>query len=1224
MKYVQHGSLSRSAHSIVKPRARGLLLSLLIFALALPAMAQLETGTVTGRVTDSAGAVVTKAQITLVNTGTNLTLQDTSNANGIFNFPALNPGTYKVTAKHKGFEKSVTTVEVSVGDTAHADLTLSIGSEDVTVVVTASDVYQLESQTAAVDYIVSKEEVQDLPLDGGNPYALAALVPGINPGSQFGVGLDQARGALQTVGNANFGTNGGINGSNEILLDGVPITVCCNGQPALTPSVAIVEQLRVLTSVPPAQYGRTSGGVLNYSTFSGVNRVHGQIYEFFQNTKLHAANFFAKADQYPISPAHPGDYRLPLHYNQYGIGIGGPIVIPHIYNGRDKTFFYAGYAGVDTAIAAYTKLTVPTDKQRAGNLSEACKNLSGASVACSDSSVDPKTLIYDPSTYNPSTGKRTAYANNTIPNFDHITAAYLQFFPHANICASPTSVPGQSPLCLAQAITNNFGWLDTVVRTDRQFSLRIDHEFTPRQRILLRGTYTYNHDHNPDYFGNYSGFTSSHQNIMASVAAVQDTWVLTPNTVLTLQYGLAFQRNSSIPGAYNYQSSSVGFGTNYTSLQSITAIPSMSISGYSALGSSQILHDDKYTHTVGASTITQFRAHTITLGFDGRYFVFNNGDLADPDGTFAYGSTFTSGPNANNTLPTGQSQFVGFASFLLGLPTSGNLYLAQRVTDYQTYGALYVQDNWRAGAKLTLDLGLRYDVEPGPVEKRNRFADFDPTVTSPLAATLGIPLTGGLAFRGVAGHSRQAFAANWTQFSPRLGFAYAIHPDTVIRGAAGILYLPTSQRLYGIYNGASQVSTAYLSTVDQINPVGSIEDPFPNGLQPLPNPSAGGLANVGTDVGGLLYNTPPSYVEQYHLNVQQSLKRDMVLSVAYVGSHGVKLPINFTANDLNPAFYSYASNPSAGTAYLDTLVPNPYYGLSNSGNYAKPNIALYYLLTRYPQYNSVTEDLVGQGTASYNSLQGSLRAGWRNGGSLNITYVWSKALGDVNNLTTGFIDTGTPGYQNSYLPKLERSYTTTDVPQRLVISAVGRIPYGHGQTYGHAISGWMEGVLGNWQVNGILTFQSGLPQAIGETGQGVFGGSRPNLIGNPQTSGPIRQRLGGVYSTLPYFNPTTTTYVPVPSLQPSFQLTQAFQLGNISRLCGLCRAQGQASVNASLFKNVQLDRIFKLQIRVEMYNVLNRVQFGNPNDTYNGASFGQITTQANNPRTIQLGLKLLW
>jgi hypothetical protein len=1193
---------------------------------SIPALAQLETGSVTGRVTDTTGAVIPNAKVTLVNKGTNMTLAASTNVEGFFNFSALQPGTYQVTAKFKGFEQSSTTVELTVGDTARADLTLHVGSDKATITVYSGGAYELETQNANVDFVVTKQEVLDLPLNGGNPYGLAALSPGINPLGAFGSGLTTARGALQTVGNANFSTNGGIPGSNEILLDGVPITVCCNGQPALTPSIAIVDQLRIISSVPPAQYGRTSGGILNYSTFSGQNRVHGQVFEFFQNTKLHAAPYFAKADDDLIDFYKPGDYRLPLQYNQYGIGIGGPIVIPHLYHGRDKTFFFAGFAGINTNTGSYSKLTVPTAKMRTGDISEAClygtNAPSGNTLGSPDPSCNPandlaQTLIYDPSTSTNATTKRSPFPYNKITNIDPTAAMYLQFFPR----------PNDKAAIATGATINNYDNMTINRRVDRQFSIRFDHEYSTRQRILVRGTYTYNHDHIPDEFGSYSGPNSRHQNIAAVVGALQDTWMLSNKSVLALQYGFAYQRNSSIPGDYNYTAADGGFSTAFAGEQQVSGLPSISLETEDSIGNTQILHNDKYTHAVGANLTTQLGAHTVVTGIDFRDMIFNTGDLANPAGTFSFGPMWVTGPLPNQTYtclqpPTpcyattiGMERYTSFADFLLGLPTGGSITLQRRVTDTQQYGALFIQDNWRASANLTLNLGVRYDVETGPEEKHNRYATFDPTVANPVSAKVGFPVTGGLDFRGTAGHSRHFFNTYWTQFSPRVGFIYSLNPETVLRGGFGILNMPTSQRLYGIYNGAEQTDTDFPVTASQVVPTPGVSfaNPYLTGLNQIPDPSQGGLANIGTDVGGLVYNTPYSYVEQWHINLQQTLATNFIFSLSYVGTHGVKLPLEFEANDLRPNQFSFPGD-SVTAGKLSATVANLFYGLAKGGIYASPTIVNSYMVDRYPQFQAVREDYVGQGGSRFDALQAVLRKGWKNGASLNITYTWSKGLGDVDDLTTGFIDTGTPGWQNSYFPKQERSYSTIDIPQRLVTSFVGRVPYGHGQAFGKTIPRWQQAVFGNWQVNGIVAFQSGLPLNIGETGQALYGGSRPLVVPGQafKTGGSIRQRLGGTYSANGYFNPA------------AFKLTSSFQFGNITRLCALCRALGTQNVDASLFKIVQINQTFSMQIRGEMFNVLNSVQFAAPNTTFNGSTFGDITSQSNNPRTIQLAVRIIW
>jgi len=1191
--------------------------------LAVPALAQLETGNITGRVTDSTGAVMVKARVTLVNLGTNLKIEQETNSDGIFNVPALQPGSYQVTAQYKGFEQSTMIIELSVGDTAHADIVLQVGSDSTTVTVESGGAYQLETQNVASDFVVTKQEVIDLPLNGGNPYALAALSPGVVPLGSFGQGLVAVRGAAQTAGNANFSVNGGTPGSNEILLDGVPITVCCQGQPALTPTTAIVEQLRIVSSVPPAQYGRSSGGVLNYGTFSGTNALHGQVYEFFENTKLHAAQYFVKRDQYPVSLSNPGDYRMPLHYNQYGAGLGGPVVLPHLYNGKDKTFYFLGYGGVDASVGSYNKLTVPSLKMRQGDFSESCLTKAGApDPTCTAANDNTATLIYNPATVvcNSTSGicTRSAFPGNVIPNIGSVASAYLNFIPLPNTVGTPDYALYPN----ASGTIDNFNSLTTTRRTDRQFSVRLDHEFSPRQRLLVRTTYTYNHNHIPDESNNFNGPNASHQNIAAIVGALQDTWMLSNRSVLTLQYGFAFQSNNLLPGNFYYSAADGGFNPYFAGEQPISALPALTITDQDSIGSTGMFHDDKYTHSFGAQLTTQLGKHTLVGGIDFREMILNNGDRSNPVGTFGYSGTYSYGPTADSEIASYMAHYSSFADFLQGNPNSGSIDVNRSFSDVQQYGALFLQDNWRTSAKLTLNLGLRYDVESGPIAKHNYYATFDPNIPDPaVSAIVGFPVTGGLSFRGTGGHSAHFFNTYWNQFSPRIGLAYAFDKDTVFRAAFGVMNLPTSQRLYGSYNSAEEVITNFVANRivpnvgTYVYPIG-IGNPYPTGLNPLPLPSQGSAADLGTDVGGLVYQTPFSYVEQWHADLQQSLGQNLTFTLGYSGSHGVKLPIEFGANDLLPKMFSTT------VSKLNTYVSNPFYGQVQAGPYASATIPYYYLVSRYPQFSGVKEDFVGQGSASYNSLQAVLRKRWRNGSNLSITYVWSKSLGDVDDLTTGYLDTGTPGWQNSYFPQGipgqpgtgNRSYSTVDVPQRVIASMIARIPYGHGQAFGRTIPEWQQALLGNWQVNMVAAAQTGYPLNIGETEQGQYGGSRPLIVPgqNFKTGGSITQRLGGVYSTNGYFNPN------------AFKLTGAFQFGNMPRLCALCRAPGVQNIDASVFKIVSLNHTFTMQFRVEMYNVLNYVQFGTPNTTYNGTTFGDITSQANIPRTIQLAARIIW
>ncbi|HMJ60768.1 MAG TPA: carboxypeptidase-like regulatory domain-containing protein, partial [Bryobacteraceae bacterium] len=376
---------------------KGFHVLILALGLAIAGRAQTNTGTVTGRVIDASGGAVPDAAVTLTNSGTQLALPTKTDSEGNYSFVAIRPGPYRVQVEKAGFQKFATQFELAVDQTARVDVSLPVGQVTNSVEVTERPVL-VESETSSLGQVISSKQVADLPLNGRNPFALAALTPGVVPLGSFGVGLNATRSAAQMAGANNFMANGGIAGSNEVLLDGVPITVCCQGQPAIIPSVDVTQEFKVQTNVSSAEFGRTSGGILNIITKSGTNDLHGSGYEFFGNDQLSAANFFVNRAGKPPIPGRD-DFRTPLRYNQYGFTLGGPVTIPKLYSGKDKTFFFGGYEATKVRQYNYMTSVVPPTSIRSGDLS-----------AAPNAVYDPLSTI--PDAANPGQYVRTRFQNN--------------------------------------------------------------------------------------------------------------------------------------------------------------------------------------------------------------------------------------------------------------------------------------------------------------------------------------------------------------------------------------------------------------------------------------------------------------------------------------------------------------------------------------------------------------------------------------------------------------------------------------------------------------------------------------------------------------------------------------------------------------------------------------------------------------------------------------------
>jgi hypothetical protein len=1153
----------------------------LLLLVALDAWAQNITGTVTGRVTDPHGAVVAGAAVTLTNVDTNLNFPAASAKDGEFVFPLLQPGRYKLAAQMAGFERFGTeTFELAVDQTQRVDIALKIGdaSQAVTVLARASLV---DSETSSLGQTIMAREIEDLPLDGRNPMTVAGFVPGFQPLNTFGDGLNTTRSAAQMVGAGNFSSNGSVAGNNEILLDGVPMIVCCQGQAVLIPSADTVSQVKVQTNTSTAEFGRTSGGVLNMITKGGTNKYHGSAYEFFKNEQLNAANFFTNRSGKPPIPGR-NDFRGPLRFNQFGVTLGGPVEVPKVYRGKDKTFFFLGWEGTHTRTSGYNSTVVPPTALRTGDFSQSSY------------------VIYDPATAHVANGStvRTPFPNQAIPasRISPIAANYLKLFPQPDIAG----------------VTQNFSWTGSTATDDNQGNARVDHNFNEANRFFTRFSTSDDTNITPDWTAN--GPTGSSQYVTAQTFVMDYVRVLDSSKVLDFRYSFAKQRNKNFGNANMYPTSGMGFSSNFLAEQALPAIPAIALGGYRTLGAGQLRNWDHYTHSLGVNFTWVRGGHTLKTGWDGRMFVDNEYTLDGGAGSFSFSGNWTKGPGYAAAMPVGSQPYYSMADFLLGWIGSGTLTYVDSVARNQFYNAFFVQDDWRVNSRLTVNMGLRFEMETGFNERYGRQSFFDPNAVSPLSAQvsaqLGRPVYGAVQFPGVNGAPANLWATPHN-LGPRFGVAYLLTPKTVIRSGAGILYFPTTQRAYILNAGVGySITNSVTATVDSINPIAALADPFP-AAYPVVHPTGNSLGpntGYGGSPNGGVYNSANSYVEQWNFGIQRQVGASTVVEVSYAGGHGVKLPINYNANDLNPALY-YPVGNAAGVTALQKLYPNPFYGLIHTGTLANANVSLQALNAQFPQFSTLQLQYMPWGISSYNSLQASASRTLRRGLAARAAFTWSKSLGDVNNLTTaGSVGEGNAAYQNSHLLGLEKSVSTADIPKRLLINGTYELPFG-------GANRWVRGFVGGWQTNATFTVQSGLPLQITDTGQASYGGTRPNYSSaNPQlyTSGAIGDRLGGISGGPGYLNAA------------ALSLPTYFQLGNVPRVDGEFRAPGLLSLNASMNKYFFIREGLRLQTRFEAFNPLNHPIFSGPATQFGSATFGTISSQLNSPRTLQLGLKMLW
>ena len=677
-----------------------------IAAGSVSAMAQVQNGTITGTITDASGALVPDAVVTVSSKATGLLLHGTSNKSGLYTFPQLVPGMYTVLVERPGFRKASTALELTVGQTAEANLSLTVGSETDAVSVQADSAATLDTQNSNLDYTVQSKQVDSLPLNGRNPYGLAVLAPGIAPGSNFGVGVTVARGAVVAAATNNFQSNGGIGGSNEILLDGVSIIVCCQGQPAVTPSVEFVNQFKVVTSSAPAQYGRTSGAVLNIVSKSGTNALHGDVYDFLRNDKLDAANFFTKRNGVYPYPGHK-DFRPPHRANQYGVLLTGPVYIPKIYNGKDRTFFTFNYEAIRNLAPSVGTATVPTALMRQGIFTEGVSPI-----------------------YNPNSSNSTATARAAIPAATCNGTAYAAGFC---IPASQWNPVASKFLALMPApnlggLVNNYSYVESVTDKDDQYNFRVDQAIGSSHRLFVRGTRSANTHVNNDLFNSATGPGAWKQTLKAYLFALGDVYTLTPNIIAQMSYGFARQTNLQIGNNINqFNAGDYGFSSNLLSQQQLPGLPLVSFSTLPTIGFSSSFNSwAHYTHSLNGTLLWSHGKHSITAGYQGRLILENQLGLGNPNGNLSFGTNFTGAQFPNGAVAGNQAEFASWATFLLGSPTGGGIQRQLTTAFNQWANGFFVQDDWRITQNLTINAGVRWDLETGFKERHNNWGRLRP------------------------------------------------------------------------------------------------------------------------------------------------------------------------------------------------------------------------------------------------------------------------------------------------------------------------------------------------------------------------------------------------------------------------------------------------------------------------------------------------------------------
>lgn len=1153
--------------SRVNIHARQAWLAILVLVTALSASSQTITASLEGTVHDPSGAVVAGAQVQISQIATNVTTRLTTDGTGRFLAPSLPPGPYSVTVEASGFKKAERSgITLDVAQAVRVDVRMELGSTTETVEVAAQPTL-LESSSAAVGQVIDNKSIVNLPLNERLTYALVFLSPGVNGsvGDQYN--------------NVNISINGGRPGSNAIMVDGVPSsTALTNPIQGYTvfPPVDAVQEFKVQTNSYSAEFGRSGGGVINMIYKSGTNDLHGSAFEFLRNSDLDANNFFANSRGIPLAS---------FRRNQFGFSAGGPVYLPLLYNGRNKTFFFTDFEGLRQSSASNLNTTVPTALQRSGDFSQT-RNAVGAPI-----------VIYDPTTtVRAGTGyARTAFPGNVVPasRIDPVALNVVKYYPLPN---------GPGNLYTG---ANNYFVAGAATQNTNQYDVKVDENINERNRFFVRVSHHTWMTSPANYFPGEIAVAQGgvFLNDTFPNDALDYTFSASPTLLIEARYGFGRATENRVPRSNNFKATQLGLPA-YLLQASGLMFPGFQAAGYTNLGNgggSQWGPAGYNTHSTGVNVIKVYPAHLLKLGFDWRVMQANVSQGADVDGTFTFAKSFTQGPNPSAATSTAGD---AMASMLLGTG-GGQLSLARSVATQSEYYGWYVADDWKVAKRLTLNIGLRYALDLPFTERYNRASVFDPYARSPLAGPANPPnLAGGLEFANVNGLGRRLFATDFNGWEPRFGFAYQLGSGTVLRGGFGIFHSPSlRQATANTGTLGFTTTTPFVSAADGITPTNYLKNPFPGGLLPITGSSAGLSTGIGGPIGAQLagdYKVP--YSENWSFNIQRQLFKGLLVEVGYVGNRGVHLNESngdYNLNQLTPAQVSLGNQ-------LQQQVPNPFYGLIASGTLSTPTVPLSSLLSRYPQFTSVGLLYNTGSTSIYHAIQIKAEKRFDSGLSFLMSYNGQKLIDDYSIIAV--VGAGA-GIQNIYDRHADRSVSSNDVSQTLNFSFVYQLPFGKSKRFGAHWNHLKDGLLGGWQINGITTFQTGLPLVLVAQNTSASGSNtlRPNNNGkSAKLSGPAESNLGKYFNTSEFSQPAPFTF------------------GNTGRTLPDVRTPGSANVDFSLFKSFRIVERVTLQMRAEAFNALNHVQFGRPDSNVSSATFGIISSQANTPRNLQFALKLLF
>src|SRR5438445_2213990 len=1204
--------------------------------------AQTTYGSIAGTVADASGGAIADAQVTLTNVDTAEKRVQQSGTDGLYSFVNLLPGRYRIDVEKTGFKRVARPeVIVEVGQVVRIDLALQVGEMTQTIEV-RGETPQLQSETSSMGQVIEERKANELPLNGRNVFNLVALAPSVVPqGSATGTPV-----GVNPFGWGNYQVGGSFGNQSAEYLDGQPLNIGYINLPLIIPTQDSIGEFKVQYNNVGPEWGKFSGGVINFSTRSGSNEWHGTAYEYLRNKVLNANQFFANA---------AGIKRSPFTQNQYGATLGGAAV-------KEKLFFFFSWESFALRQGTVFTTTVPTLAERGGDFSDVRL---------------PR--IFDPLSVNPacpptSTCPRTQFTFNGTPNvidparINPTSMFLLGLFPNP---------PDNTK------IVNNFVKSTGLGGNSDEYIPRVDYNINSKSRIFGRYSYWKLADLPRDPFGTGLCQDRCTETYHTNALAIGYTYTVNPTTTADLNVSASRFRYLRVPVNAGFDVTKEFFPAAYNpavpSIERTPLTPCLGISD-SLIGCSQgqSAISDKDTQYNFLPRVTVIRGrHTFVAGGQFEFSYDNYLQTNTGGGLISFNGYWTQDQTAANLsgTPTAPTPGTGsdVADFILGYglgigsplgnQTSGAVNISGPVAGKQFYRGFYGGDTWKVTNKLTLNLGFRYDLPGSWTERFDRLTYFNPSVANPVTGCSGS--TGSrcpgdlfLVKTGVNG-GRNSLPLDKHQFMPRVGVAYSFNQKTVIRAGYGIFFIPNfvSFGVNPYIDPVASSTTPFRASVDggvtpasRIGP--TLTDPnasncalsagvltcatagpfgptlvVPPGRNPQPpagsglpsGPSGYILAQQSFSATGYTVQKNGS-VQQWNLNIQRELPAGFFVEVAYAGAHGVHLPqFNTNINQIPDSFIKQAAAQAAAgqpvTIAQFVPVANYPFSVNLPGSLAPGNLTQGQLDRPFPQYTGL--NLNGQGCCGsiYHSLQATARRRFAGGGTLLVAYTNAKLLATADTLTSWLEGGGTGGVgqiQDWNNLKAEKSLASQDVSQRAVISYVLDLPFGHGKKYLSGLEGVSDKLVSGWGIDGVPVFQWGCPLKISDGGSSALsafgvGTLRPNVVAgcNTSASGSGGSKLNQWFNTA------------------CFTAPPAFSFGNEPRVDPSLRQDGVKNFDFSVFKRTTFGpgERMNLEFRTEFFNIFNHPQFAAPNTTRASSNFGVVTSTLGNPRLIQFGLK---